>query len=285
MQGVTVFIPIYEAWASRRHMRTILSIIEDWQGRHAHSGSTKLPTSNLTSPTLYEESTNAPSLSSSTKSQMYTLASLEKALAFNPKPLLRYAATRDFTAENIVFLMQVRRWRAAYPSTPQMNQIVTEEARTHLFALAVDIYISSVSEKTAEYPINIEGPIRSALDSVFARAVPEGKFSWNLHPNAFNQTLQRITYDRQTSSDSEASWEKSAAIPLHTIMPPSPGDKESLFKPHPGVAPLGKARARIPAEFNESIFDAAEKSIKYLVLTNTWRKFVSSGEQDLGGTV
>ena len=30
----------------------------------------------------------------------------------------------------------------------------------------------------------------------------------------------------------------------------------------------------IPDEFDETVFDDAEKSIKYLVLTNTWPKFV-----------
>ena len=32
----------------------------------------------------------------------------------------------------------------------------------------------------------------------------------------------------------------------------------------------------IPDEFDETIFDEAEKEIKYLVLTNTWPKFVRS---------
>jgi hypothetical protein len=31
-----------------------------------------------------------------------------------------------------------------------------------------------------------------------------------------------------------------------------------------------------PAGFNEHVFDEAEESIKYLVLTNTWREFVTA---------
>lgn len=34
------------------------------------------------------------------------------------------------------------------------------------------------------------------------------------------------------------------------------------------------ADIKIPDNFNELVFDAAEKEIKYLVLTNTWPKFV-----------
>ena len=210
------------------------------------------------------------------------MASLEKALAVNPKPLLHYAATKDFSAENIVFLMQVRRWRAAFSSAPKVNGNVTEGARADLFASAVEIYVASVNEKTCEYPINIEGLIRSSLDAVFDRAVPEGRFVWGLHSDSFNQISPHMTNDRETPSEfSEASWEKGPAVWRDTMIPSSPGQQETLFKPHPGVAPLGKARAIIPPEFDEMIFDAAEKSIKYLVLTNTWRKFATSGEQDL----
>lgn len=57
MPGVTIFVPICEVWLSTRHMRTILSIIEDWSGRHAQSGSNRPLTSNSQSPTPYDEST------------------------------------------------------------------------------------------------------------------------------------------------------------------------------------------------------------------------------------
>ena len=280
MQAVTVFVPIYEAWVSRRHMRTILSIITDWQGRHGHTGSDKALNSSSRDSTMYSESTSVPSLSSAgSKSQMYTMASLEKALAINPKPLLHFAATKDFTAENIVFLMQVRRWRAAYSMASK--QRLTEEVRTHLFSLAVDVYIASISEKTADYPINIDGPVRKNLDALFARAVPEGRAAWDWRTDLFSRRSRLTVSDRQSSSDSsEALW-GIKSTPMHeshnlSTSPP----KQSLFEPHPGVAPLGIARAKIPDSFNEAVFDTAEQSIKYLVLTNTWRQFVSLGEYD-----
>ena len=116
MQAVTIFIPIYEAWKSKREIRSILSILEDWQKRrHAQSGADQPLTAGLHDSKSFQDSTsNASWTSSMRKSQMFAMESLEKALAVNPKPLLHYAATRDFTAENIVFLLQVRRWRAAW---------------------------------------------------------------------------------------------------------------------------------------------------------------------------
>jgi hypothetical protein len=38
----------------------------------------------------------------------------------------------------------------------------------------------------------------------------------------------------------------------------------------------------IPADFDSSIFDAAEASIKYLVLTNTWPKFIKDRRNSIG---
>ena len=277
MQGVTIFIPIYEAWKSKREIRSILSILEDWQQRrHAQSGADKPLTAALHGSKSYQDSTSDASWTSSMrKSQMFTMESLEKALAVNPKPLLHYAATRDFTAENIVFLLQVRRWRAAWLSASGYARSITQNARAHLYVMAVQIYIASVNEKTAEYPINVEGPIRSALDAVFARGVPEGKYRRSVRFDLPNDTLQRKTSDSDPDSEFPDSWEKS----------PAQLEEKSHFTPHPGVAPLGKARAKIPVEFDESVFDAAEKSIKYLVLTNTWRKFVNSSDQDLPSTI
>ena len=269
MQVTTIFFPICEAILSKYRGRKILSLIDDWQARNPQGSSKKHLTADSTS---YQDSTSARSSASSRKSQMYTMASLEKALIVNPRPLLVYAATKDFTAENIVFLMQVRRWKSTYSAASGFNGRVTDEPRALLFASAVDIYTSCVNEKTAEYPINVEGPIRNALDAVFSRAVPEGKYTPNPDSGDFDKTVEMMTMGRQSSNDStNPIWEKGG----HTS-----SQKESMFAAHPGVAPLGRSRARIPEEFNESVFDAAEKSIKYLVLTNTWWKFVSSVEAE-----
>ena len=78
-----------------------------------------------------------------------------------------------------------------------MNDKVTDDARAHIFALAFDIYVAGVSEKTAAYPINVEGPIRSTLDAVFARAVPEGKFAWTLHFDPFKKACNQNLLGRK----------------------------------------------------------------------------------------
>jgi hypothetical protein len=45
-----------------------------------------------------------------------------------------------------------------------------------------------------------------------------------------------------------------------------------MFDVNPCVRP--PVRRVVTPGFDEHVFDQAEKSIKYLVLTNTWQKFV-----------
>ncbi|KAK3092184.1 hypothetical protein LTR53_019680, partial [Teratosphaeriaceae sp. CCFEE 6253] len=92
--------------------------------------------------------------------ELYRMAALEKALLINPTPLLHFAATKDFTAENIIFLLHVKQWRGAWRAAPRHTHsgALTVQAQDRLFNMALDIYAASVSDQTAEFPINLEGP-------------------------------------------------------------------------------------------------------------------------------
>ena len=271
MQFTTVMFPVYELIKSRSQMRTTLAILESWEDRQALRGSTNHAGSS-------KASTFQASTTSSQQRDMCSMAALEKALAVNPDPLLRFAATKDFTAENVLFLMQVRRWKEAFAFAPRLNRTVTESARSHLFNLAVQIYISRVNDRTTDFPINIESKVRNDLDAIFGPAVPTGRMlpeevkyddaeSWIKSPKS------TTTFDVDRRSHSE-----------ETLAPPEPitfstEKQQSMFPAHPGVAPLGESRAKMRAGFDEHVFDAAEHSIMYLVLTNTWQKFVKEQQR------
>ena len=59
-------------------------------------------------------------------------------------------------------------------------------------------------------------------------------------------------------------------------------DKGVVFSPHLAVRPLGDV-IESPSTFNKHVFNDAEHNIKYLVLTNTWRKFVDCSQNSLVG--
>lgn len=286
MQVVTVFFPIYEAYVSRKQMQHTLSLIKDWEEKGANK-----PNPSMTSGESYGISTRSK--------EIFSMASLEKALAVNPLPLLHFAASKDFTAENIIFLMRVKEWRQTWAAAPRVpgKQDLTSEALTLLFRLAVDIYITCVDATTSEFPINIECSIRTKLDDLFAPAVPEQKkrlsadsterspfddFQPGTAP--VDAEVRRIALVREKSDDSSATlWgqkvPKATAESLNSMEEIKlDNDAEPIFTPHPATAPLGSARAKIRAGFDETVFNAAEASIKYLVLTNTWRKFAQAAQ-------
>lgn len=306
MQIVSIFFPMYEAYESRRQMHLTLSAIQDWEekgrGHTSHTPSS-MNTGDM-SKSSYDMSTQSK--------EIFSMTSLEKALAVNPLPLLHFAASKDFTAENIIFLMRVREWRqawAAAPRNPATKQI-TEHARSLLFRLAVEIYMICILDTISEFPINIEHSIRSQLDLLFEPAVPEAKkrvsaesdsspFDIEMHgtPNAPLQAeVKRIALVTEESNHhpppTDILWKhdttpRQPSIQVYEVDSSRPSGDENrdydddvkpIFASNPAISPLGSARAKIRPGFDEFVFDAAEASIKYLVLTNTWRKFVQMAQ-------
>lgn len=210
------------------------------------------------------------------------MAALEKALLMNPIPLLQFAATKDFTGENIVFLIQVRDWRAAWKRARREHGSVTVDERCHLFNLAVEIYALSIHTKTSNFPVNIEGRLRSSLDTMFGPRVIDIQQTPNINTNVidpFNDPANTRTdielepprsfhksLEREYSSDSAPTLNGNQDLMVTSTA------TEFVFDEQPSVFPF----VTIPLTFNEHIFDLAEHSIKYLVLTNTWPKFVTS---------
>ena len=286
MQAVTIFFPLYEAYRSRRLSRDTLSIIRQWENR-SHWDKSTLGSGSRPSVTTRTSMSNTKSFTSNNsakhsdtsdyrKNEMYTIGALEKALTVNPTPLLHFAATKDFTAENIIFLIAVRDFKATWAAGP-----LNRQTRAALFDRAVDIYVENVSEKFAEFPINIEGWIRTQLEAVFEPAVN------NLEVESpVSETFNKITPF------------ESAEVPLSPLKSPLPirdrelggssfpsspstprfkvsGDSEEIDRRN-GAREADNDDSSPPvAGFDGTIFDTAEKSIKYLVLTNTWRKFVT----------
>lgn len=144
------------------------------------------------------------------------------------------------------------------------------------FIAATRIYACYVSE-LAEFPINISSREMKRLQNVFEDAA-------NL--------LYRHKRGPITSSNSDN------ATPFDSVLPNESKNSFSStteLKSSVNLDALGRANFRavtdvqhqctdemlaeieIHTDFEETIWDAAENEIKYLVLTNTWPKFVNCG--------
>lgn len=286
MQLCTIFFPIYEAIESSAQLRGPAKYLSSTDSLPATAVSSCKNTleekPNGNDPHHELHLNNSPA-----RRSIYSIHALEKALAANPVPLLEFAATRDFTAENVVFLIHVMRWRDAWKTAPReaSTGLVTESAKSKLFRLAVDIYTEDLCCQTADFPVNVESAIRRTLDDFFSGAIPDKKGlnsnDWDLvgEHGAVGSAPPPVDID-QFAQQFRSPWEEKKEVEV-TITPASPDEQEIeiTFQSNPCVAPLGLARARIPSGFDSRIFEAAESSVKYLVLTNTWRRFAMSREK------
>ncbi|KAK0262875.1 hypothetical protein B0A54_09009 [Friedmanniomyces endolithicus] len=322
MQFCTVFFPIYEFYEHKKAVSAIWSDAQwEKQENRPHlppsvvSSRSSVPSSQRqlldNSTAKLFEALAADSMADG--KELYRMAALEKALLINPNPLLHFAATKDFTAENIIFLLHVKEWRAAWRTAPRDPQFdrVTPQAHRRLFNMALDIFAASISAHTAEFPVNLEGPTVHSLARLFEPHMPSSRSgtsgsdgsdqgtlvgSWEMSPHQHQHQRQR---PRSTAFDMEMtpSGPKLLWPPSHdrkiglldvSITPVSQGS--SIMAPSTAPAEGGENQddeaekgnqpmlASVYPDIDERVFDEAEASIRYLVLTNTWRKFVKARE-------
>ncbi|KAK0273889.1 hypothetical protein LTR35_012017 [Friedmanniomyces endolithicus] len=327
MQFCTVFFPIYEFYEHKKAVSAIWSDAQwEKQENRPHlppsvSSRSSVPSSQRqlldSSTAKLFESLAADSMADG--KELYRMAALEKALLINPTPLLHFAATKDFTAENIIFLLHVKEWRAAWRTAPRDLHIdrVTPQAHRRLFNMALDIFAASVSAQTAEFPVNLEGPTVQSLARIFephmaaSRTGTSGSDgsdqgtlvgSWEMSPHHHHQRPRSAAFDMEmTPSGPKLLWppshDRKPGLLDVSITPVSQGS--SLRAPttpggsqmegdgdgegeeeEDGVAEKGNQPmlASVYPKIDERVFDEAEASIRYLVLTNTWRKFVKARE-------
>ncbi|KAK5694083.1 hypothetical protein LTR97_009704 [Elasticomyces elasticus] len=307
MQFCTIFFPIWEFYEQRRAVHAIWNDSQ-WEKQENRSSVMESEASTSTLPSsqrqLLDNSTAklfealaADSMADG--KELYRMAALEKALLINPTPLLHFAATKDFTAENIIFLLHVKEWRRAWraaPCDPETGHL-PHYAQRRLFNMALDIFASSVSDQTAEFPINLEGPAVKTLATIFEPHMASSRSgssdggqsedgtlvgSWEM-----SQRPRSKVFDMEMTSDGpKLRWSQEKDFDFTTvtavsqgtsIAPSTPGSQheQQYDEAEKGNQPM--LESVYPA-IDDHVFDEAEKSIKYLVLTNTWRKFVKARE-------
>jgi hypothetical protein len=208
------------------------------------------------------------------------MQSLEFVIKNNIEPLITWAARKEFTAENMVFLREVRNFRqrwgvgdgktspspyssrsekqceAGSTSTSTGTTLFTTVQRKQQYAEASLIFFTLINPFTAETPINIEYKVFRALQSLFSGVLfdpyeCDASSERSARDNVVCPWEDEI--DKLERADSMKSDEVEGSVDVN----------------------------RVPAEFGTDCFDAAFESIKYLVFTNTWPRYVEA-EQAAG---
>ena len=192
------------------------------------------------------------------------MIALQSALESNPTPLLEFAALKDFSGENVSFLLEVSHWKRTWTTAKGEPQLVSQQ-----FTRAVQIYSHFISLKHSEFPINICSRHAKDMFQMFDSSVQ----ILNKRERGSNQVapfgtdpLSASTSTLTQNSENDHDLEKTLGMAnlqsaLHMV---ELAEQDNLTCP-------------IPSTFGPEIFDATEEEIMYLVLTNTWPKFVHAG--------
>ncbi|EER43910.1 conserved hypothetical protein [Histoplasma capsulatum H143] len=211
----------------------------------------------------------------------YSIAALERVLKGDSALFLHFAATHDFSGENIMFLNHVRDWKAAWAQSPanlkfqKPNAEEVENYRRHLYNVALEIYVTYVHLFGAEFPVNIESEIYHDLKTVFMPAamslmrLPKRKsaqFGVPATPTDIESTI--AVFPIQPAADSDVCLRKRT---------PAQEYEDILYRGYQNIVnmvPRLPPDAVIPDTFNEAVYDEAAASVKVLILRNTWPKYV-----------
>jgi hypothetical protein len=276
MEVITLGFPIVGIFRSQSLRQETLDAIAEWEKRQdmnsldgAAAAEESLKSHSVSSDAYSKTTTlksdgdiTINSLESS-KSGILTMTALENALRTNAAPLLEFAALKD-----------LRR----YWFTPKAS---TAEHHRQQFIAATHIYARFISLEFSEFPINISSREMKHLYNIFDSAAVA------LYRNS-RGSLSSETSDSATPFDNVKPDNASDSQDV----PPSPTGSTFGLK---NLDSLGRANFRavsrmtglytdenfadihVSEMFAEVIFDPAESEIKYLVLTNTWPKFVNAG--------
>ncbi|GIJ92512.1 hypothetical protein Asppvi_001790 [Aspergillus pseudoviridinutans] len=262
MEIFTVFLPCWEVMRHQALRKETLDAIAQWEEKNKKNSSASK--SLAETATLVEsimtggKSTNGSVQTNHSRDSILTMGALEYALERDPAPLQRFSALSDFSGENIAFLTSVAEWKDSFPKAIRDNTAPrdsnTEDLIRERFNRALRIYAEFISVTHAEFPINISSQDLRKLQDVFEQPA-------------------RILYGDEREVD--------PATPFDTFKPPasptySNNSQKELQSSVSAIHDRVQYWGDVPESFGPNVFDDAQESIKYLVLTNTWPKFVKT---------
>ncbi|KAL2670660.1 hypothetical protein Neosp_014449 [[Neocosmospora] mangrovei] len=234
----TIFVPacqVIQQWAQAKRAAAHNA---RWE---TDSQITTLRTSHSTerkhsaSQSITEKSQTIDYADSAAGDRLYTMSALNQVLDDNPGPLQDFSALSDFSGENIAFLTRLARWKASWYAEPSKEQTLEAYNR------ALELYADFISPRDAEFPLNLSSPDLKYLEEIFEKAT-------------------RILCGEARVDP---------ALPFEMPSSAGTGSSRSLT-----LTSRARYTGDIPGTFGPTVFDAAEGHVKYLVLTNTWPKFV-----------
>ena len=224
----------------------------------------------------------ADSLFSEKSRNPYSMDCLELSLKNNPQGLLNWVSTKEFTAENIMFLTQVHKFKRQWGQVAKHTDALDELQLRERYEEAALIWFTLVNARTARMNINIDYKTYSELEIMF-KGLSYDAFSddssscskgsstcTNVVAPFLDQDPPEDDTDRPASSNSRQSNDSKAI-----------GDSEvdKLYRiPVTEISSNDGSTTEdtpIPPNFSIDVFDRAYAIVKNDVYYNTWVRFDS----------
>ncbi|KAK1595616.1 uncharacterized protein LY79DRAFT_588594 [Colletotrichum navitas] len=187
-------------------------------------------------------------------SRLLTMTALDHALRENRSGLQEFSALSDFSGENIAFLARVSEWKShSWPHTlsgSKSQESLGEDERLEAYNRALEIYADFISLQHADFPLNLPSQEMKQLFNIFDKPA-------------------RIIFGEDSSIN--------IAVPFDDAY--VQGYEGSESSSHGDLRNQVRYTGEVPSAFDFAVFDTAHDHIKYLVLTNTWPKFVREMHQ------
>lgn len=259
MEIFTILMPVIQTLRHQALRQETLDSIARWEARNKGISSKDSVTDSWRSLAGVAAPKSSPSVySTSHTDSVLVIGALEYVLEKNPEPLRQFSALKDFSGENIAFLMAVAEWKCLPPA--EMEAVadgigISEDMRREKFTRALRIYHDFITPRWADFPVNISAAERRPLELAFDDAA-------------------RLLFGIEAPADPVAPFAGPDHSATELTARESFGEKSSRSRQTETFIDRILFWGDIPEDFNMGIFEEVEHSIKHLVLTNTWPKFV-----------
>lgn len=288
MEIVTVAFPIYQIAKHKRASRETNRVLAEFDQKQLDSSAG----SSLASGSLKEKRNG----------KMSSMESLDACLAGNHHSLQIYASCMELNGENIIFLTRVLAFKQACQKLFRgacNTSAGFHRARNEMFRQALSIFVTLVHARTASYPINIESPIYNWLETLFEPATAliatvesNGRASsfsttsssvtpWDDAPEPGDQALPPVaspednfpSFPMRSQSKRSSNYFGAVTRSSERIVGVTEQEVESMdsavSKEHDPLEGV-----EVPTAFDETVFDGAYKSIRYMVWSETWQRYM-----------
>ena len=198
----------------------------------------------------------------------------------DPKHLLGWACTKEFTAENIIFLTQVQAFKKKWEQAAKHVENLSELQLRERYEDAALIFFTLVNAHTARMNINIDYKTYSELEEMFKgcsyEAFSDDSSSCSKGSSTYTENIVTPWADFEppasTNADRPASSTSRRSDDSRRI-----GDSEvdKLYQiPVTEISTETAAEeAPVPTNFSLDVFDRAYEIVKNDVFLNTWVRF------------